>query len=74
MFDYSRIAASVAAREELTKAFDQADITLKEKIDKLMKMQKKHNPDFFSRYDQARVIKDLGIRYEATEDKEMQTA
>lgn len=70
----SKIASSVAAREELTEAFTEADRILKTKLDELMKLQKKLNPDFFNRYSQARVIKDLGIRRtKAEESMEMET-
>lgn len=54
--------AGVAARKERKKKMKEMDALLKERLDKLMVMYKTNNPEFYGRYQNARIIIDLGRR------------
>lgn len=55
----SKFAESKAARQELGELFDVADDVLKEDLDYLVELTKDHSPEFYNKYQAARVIKDL---------------
>ncbi len=58
-------AESIAAREKLTRLFDEADRMLKNELDPLIEIYCDINPDFCNAYKAARVIKDLAASHKS---------
>ena len=59
----SKTNSSVVARGNLKEAFAAADKILTNNIDNIIKQCSKQNPKFYNLYQQARIVKDLGIRH-----------
>ena len=57
-----KIAEAKVAREQLYKAFDEADTILKHELDVLIELQKEIEPELYNHYKAVRLIKDLGVR------------
>jgi hypothetical protein len=55
---------AVATRSELSAEFIATDLILKNKIDKLMGHMRVIDSNFYNKYQQARVVKDLGVRHQ----------
>lgn len=66
----SHSAEKVSARKALTTAISEVRNLLTMRLDPLMEVYRKSNPDFFNSYTAARVIKDLGIRHQNEEPAE----
>lgn len=54
---------SVTSRDSLKKYFSVLETMLNDNLDKLMEQMKKKDIDFYNTYQQARSIKDLGVRH-----------
>lgn len=55
----SKVAESKSARKELGELFDEADELLYEELDNMIELVKDADPEFYNKYQSARVIKDL---------------
>lgn len=58
--------SKAAAREALYQAFDDTDVLLTGSLDRLAMLVKDSNPEFYTAYKSARVIKDLGVNKKKT--------
>ena len=61
----SSVAERAGARTSLADLFKQADDILREELDQLMELLRASEPQFYTEYFTARVIKDLGLRHRA---------
>lgn len=69
----SKHIETVSAREALHGAFNTTDNILNQKLDKLMEIMKINNKEFYNRYQQARVIKDLGTRHLKSDEQPVES-
>jgi hypothetical protein len=62
----SGVAGRVGARSALAEMFDKADELLKDELDPVMHIFRLTDPELYSDYRAARVIKDIGVRHMKT--------